>query len=341
MKELKNMKGITLVSLVITIIVLIILAAVSINLTIGTDGIITRAKEAAENMEIAALEEQVRLNELYEQLDSGAVGGGTSYDKIAELKTKYDQLNAKYTDFKTQIAQAITNKGVETSSTDSEETMVANIGNISGNSALKDLSFEVAGYSTSSDFTYTIPNDGTYLVFVFLHRDHYTTSASLSVKYNNSEYGNNIEPYISASAYGYLRIFTIDANTNDTVKVSASYNTNGRVWTYILKVDPKDTGINLNNYTLSLENYTQASNPIKTQNGNKLIITFYHMDHYTSYFGHTLARNNITQGSQMFVQNSYLINIALLEDLTEDDVITSYFYLGTNGRPYSFSFNLN
>jgi len=139
MKELKNMKGITLVSLVITIIVLIILAAVSINLTIGTDGIITRAKEAAENMEIAAVEEQVRLNELYQQLDGSVESGGVSYDKIAQLREQYDNLNTEYTDFKTQIAEAITNKGVETSSTDSVETMVSNITSILGNvGSLKD-----------------------------------------------------------------------------------------------------------------------------------------------------------------------------------------------------------
>ena len=83
MKEVKNMQGITLVSLVITIIVLIILAAVSINLTIGSDGIITRAKEAAENMEIAAKEEQEMLNSLYGSLGSfessqGGLQGGTT-----------------------------------------------------------------------------------------------------------------------------------------------------------------------------------------------------------------------------------------------------------------------
>lgn len=66
---IKSIKGITLVSLVITIIVLIILAAVTINLTIGSDGIITRAKNAKENMELAAIEEQESLNQLYEQFN--------------------------------------------------------------------------------------------------------------------------------------------------------------------------------------------------------------------------------------------------------------------------------
>ena len=65
MKELKNMKGITLVSLVITIIVLIILAGVSIAIVFDEDGIITRAKKAAENMEIAAVEEQEMLNSFF------------------------------------------------------------------------------------------------------------------------------------------------------------------------------------------------------------------------------------------------------------------------------------
>ena len=83
MKVLKNMEGITLISLVITIIVLIILAAVSISLVFDEDGIITRAKEAAENMEIAAKEEQEMLNSLYGSLGSfessqGGLQGGTT-----------------------------------------------------------------------------------------------------------------------------------------------------------------------------------------------------------------------------------------------------------------------
>ena len=50
-KEENNMrknKGITLVALVVTIVVLLILAGVSINLVLGNNGIITKAKEAAE-----------------------------------------------------------------------------------------------------------------------------------------------------------------------------------------------------------------------------------------------------------------------------------------------------
>ena len=55
-------KGITLVALVVTIIVLIILAGVSINLVLGENGIITKAKQAKEMMEIASLKEKLELN---------------------------------------------------------------------------------------------------------------------------------------------------------------------------------------------------------------------------------------------------------------------------------------
>ena len=47
-RYLKNTKAITLVALVITIIVLIILATVSIQLSLGDNGIFNRAKTAKE-----------------------------------------------------------------------------------------------------------------------------------------------------------------------------------------------------------------------------------------------------------------------------------------------------
>ena len=42
----KNEKGITLIALVITIIVLIVLAGIAISMTIGENGIFTKAREA-------------------------------------------------------------------------------------------------------------------------------------------------------------------------------------------------------------------------------------------------------------------------------------------------------
>ena len=99
---MKNSKGITLVALVVTIIVLIILAGISINLTLGNNGIITIAKKAKENVEIAKIEEEKQLNELYTQLEAegGNSSGGSNYDAIEKL-----------IEFKKAIANAIGDAG--------------------------------------------------------------------------------------------------------------------------------------------------------------------------------------------------------------------------------------
>ena len=55
----KTEKGITLVALVVTIVVLLILAGVSINTVLGDDGIIKKAKEAAEATKRASAEEEM------------------------------------------------------------------------------------------------------------------------------------------------------------------------------------------------------------------------------------------------------------------------------------------
>ena len=98
---MKSNKGITLVALVVTIIVLIILAGISINLVLGDNGIITIAKKAKENTELAKIKEETELNELYYQLEvEGSNSGNLPYDSLAKL-----------TEFKTAIANAIDEAG--------------------------------------------------------------------------------------------------------------------------------------------------------------------------------------------------------------------------------------
>ena len=59
-----NNKGITLVALVITVIVLLILAAVGIGAIAGPEGLIAKAKQAAEGYNDAAQDEAQTINEL-------------------------------------------------------------------------------------------------------------------------------------------------------------------------------------------------------------------------------------------------------------------------------------
>ena len=103
LKMKKLNQGITLVSLVITIIVLIILAGISINLTLGEEGIFTLAQKARENMELAQIEEQEKLNTLYTEFDFNTEGEG----EIGDIVDAIDKLS----DFKKAIAQAIQDAG--------------------------------------------------------------------------------------------------------------------------------------------------------------------------------------------------------------------------------------
>ena len=54
-------RGITLIALVVTIVVLLILAGVSINLVLGNNGIISKAKESRTETRMSQIDEQVKL----------------------------------------------------------------------------------------------------------------------------------------------------------------------------------------------------------------------------------------------------------------------------------------
>ena len=83
----KEMKGITLVALVVTIVVLLILAGVSINLVLGDNGIIAKAKEAKRKSAEATQNDLIGMNELAQQLEekiNGSAGGGAGTKVPAE-----------------------------------------------------------------------------------------------------------------------------------------------------------------------------------------------------------------------------------------------------------------
>ena len=70
MKKLKKqVKGITLIALVVTIIVLLILAGIALNLTIGENGLFTRAQNAANTWQMAEQNEQNAMNDLASWMD--------------------------------------------------------------------------------------------------------------------------------------------------------------------------------------------------------------------------------------------------------------------------------
>lgn len=72
MNKLNKEKGITLIALVVTIIVLIILAAVSINLVLGENGIISKAIEAKTKSEDEKIKEEISFDILEYKMSDNA-----------------------------------------------------------------------------------------------------------------------------------------------------------------------------------------------------------------------------------------------------------------------------
>lgn len=87
---IKKENGITIVALVITIIILLILATVSLNLTIGNNGIITKAKEATRLQEIATLKEQIQMRILDKEMEKTQA---ITQEEIEQILLDYGTVN--------------------------------------------------------------------------------------------------------------------------------------------------------------------------------------------------------------------------------------------------------
>ena len=97
----KTEKGITLVALVVTIVVLLILAGVSINLVLGNNGIIAKAKEAETKSAEASQNDLKGMNALAEEMNN-ALGEKPKVDlskyKIGDsVNYTYDTASSSYT----------------------------------------------------------------------------------------------------------------------------------------------------------------------------------------------------------------------------------------------------
>lgn len=99
MKRTRNSSGITLIALVVTIIILIILASVSINMVLGDNGIIARAKNAKkitedsvwiENAKIIVLQAKMDKEEIEKLTEEELTSANRRRNKNSKFKTKKD-----------------------------------------------------------------------------------------------------------------------------------------------------------------------------------------------------------------------------------------------------------
>ncbi len=91
-KRLNTTNGITIISLVVTIIVLIILAGVSINLILGDNGIITKAKQAEKAQIIAEAKEKIATDILSAEMEAVTRNEQLEKSQIEDIISKYGEL---------------------------------------------------------------------------------------------------------------------------------------------------------------------------------------------------------------------------------------------------------
>ena len=97
----KEKKGITLIAMVVTIIILLILAGVSLNLVLGENGIITRAKTTGKIQTIATIKEALELEKVDIQVENRKVDLDSYLDQISKGKKRYDLSSKEKIDDKT------------------------------------------------------------------------------------------------------------------------------------------------------------------------------------------------------------------------------------------------
>ena len=204
---MKKNNGITLVALVVSIIVLIILAGISINLILGDNGIVTIAKKAKENTEIAKTEEEKALNDIYEQLNAegGNSGGNTSDDTIVKLA-----------EFKLAIANAIDEAGGIKPEVTAETSIFAD--NIKG--ILKEVTKDATATADNISEGMTAWVNGVKIT---------GTGVDVTNAYNNGKEENKGLTKFSITITTSATATNTNGNTNASASVTYTYD-NG-VWT--------------------------------------------------------------------------------------------------------------
>ena len=115
-KVIKRAKGVTMLALVVTIIVLLILAAITLSLAVGENGIIKRAKLARDKAKNASIQEEEAMNLAAGEIDnagsggSGGQGGEGTCPGTEELENTIKELQSTIANLEQQLAAERANK---------------------------------------------------------------------------------------------------------------------------------------------------------------------------------------------------------------------------------------
>ena len=241
--KLKNNKGITLIALIITIIILIILAGISISILTGQDGLINKAKQGTQNYQNAAIEEQVMLNNLFDDFTTGVAIASGDLEAITHIDNEQAATSDKILkDYKAYVNGELVTGMIESKS---EQTYTPGTTNqtiaagqylsgdqtILGDADLKAENikngveiFGITGTLTDKhietgyvDITYSY-SDWLYKTINFSRS--YSSNPAVYYKYNAGSTGGSVYLYSTSTTgfrFGYKSFYTTPGYNNDRV----------------------------------------------------------------------------------------------------------------------------
>ena len=272
MKKLQTKKsntGITLITLVITIVVLSILAGVSINTVVGDDGIIQKAKEAAETTRRASAEEEMnRLvleyelaksdenfeNFLQEKINEGRINGATDNgDGTVTISKRVDGKDYTITVKKpSSSAQSIKIKGKRVVA--NEDGTGENLGEASiskGKTLYIMIDSSISGGTTtvSPQVPYAVTENGTYKFTVTgtVNGTAYTKEVGVTV--NQFKNGINLDDIQIGDSVNYTydtasSSYTLESKYSGYSSNQTIAQTTGLTWK-VLNVDKENDTVDI------------------------------------------------------------------------------------------------
>ena len=273
MKKLQTKKsntGITLITLVITIVVLSILAGVSINTVVGDDGIIQKAKEAAETTRRASAEEEMnRLvleyqlaksdenfeDFLQEKINEGRINGATDNgDGTVTISKRVDGKDYTITVKKpSSSAQSIKIKGKRVVA--NEDGTGENLGEASTSKGkilyiMIDSSISGGTTTVSPQVPYAVTENGTYKFTVTgtVNGTTYTKEVSVTVNQFKNSILEDINIKIGDSVnYTYdtaSSSYTLESKYSGNSSNQTIAQTTGLTWK-VLNVDKENDTVDI------------------------------------------------------------------------------------------------
>ncbi len=223
---MKKEKGITMVSLVITIIILIILAGVSLNMTIGEDGLITKAKQAKENATLASEAEEKQLNRLYEELATGGQDSNNSSGDeatIIALRKQIEEQNKTISSLQSQLSVLQSQSSILQNKYDLLETDFTKLRN-SVLQILQDRNINIDNQASVDTIIENLPYVVAGKPISFL-----TSSATISTGQTITPFSNNISARVT-NIYIYVSVGNKDAIKTSNVSVTLQASTDNSTW---------------------------------------------------------------------------------------------------------------